>query len=108
MNGRLGSERPAAFQPLKVPAFRLAVSNWGRGTYQVFKKRRIMGRRSNFPKLTPEPLKVMYSVGAYLAGCGLEKRLRQQFSRKKLVDLNWSVVAINAWNRIANSFRRTS
>jgi AhpD family alkylhydroperoxidase len=30
---------------------------------------------------------------------------RQQFSEKELVDLNWVVVAINAWNRVAISLR---
>jgi AhpD family alkylhydroperoxidase len=30
---------------------------------------------------------------------------RQHFSEKELVDLNWVVVAINAWNRLAIAFR---
>ncbi len=30
---------------------------------------------------------------------------RRHFSEKELVDLNWVVVAINAWNRLAISFR---
>lgn len=30
---------------------------------------------------------------------------RAQFSEKELVDLNWAVAAINAWNRVAISFR---
>jgi AhpD family alkylhydroperoxidase len=30
---------------------------------------------------------------------------RRQFSEKELVDLTWAVAAINAWNRIAISFR---
>jgi AhpD family alkylhydroperoxidase len=30
---------------------------------------------------------------------------RQHFSEKELVDLNWVVVAINAWNRLQISFR---
>jgi AhpD family alkylhydroperoxidase len=30
---------------------------------------------------------------------------RQQFSEKELVDLTWAVAAINAWNRVAISFR---
>jgi len=30
---------------------------------------------------------------------------RQRFSEKELVDLNWVVVAINAWNRLAIPFR---
>ena len=30
---------------------------------------------------------------------------RQQFSEKELVDLNWVVVAINTWNRLAIPFR---
>lgn len=30
---------------------------------------------------------------------------RGQFSEKELVDLTWAVAAINAWNRIAISFR---
>jgi AhpD family alkylhydroperoxidase len=29
---------------------------------------------------------------------------RTQFSEKELVDLNWAVAAINAWNRVAISF----
>lgn len=32
-------------------------------------------------------------------------RVRAQFSEKELVDLNFAVVAINAWNRIAVPFR---
>jgi AhpD family alkylhydroperoxidase len=31
--------------------------------------------------------------------------VRQHFSEKELVDLNWVVVAINAWNRLAIPFR---
>jgi AhpD family alkylhydroperoxidase len=31
--------------------------------------------------------------------------VRKQFSEKELVDLTWAVAAINAWNRIAISFR---
>jgi|SRR5436190_13023158 len=31
--------------------------------------------------------------------------VRAHFSEKETVDLNWAVVAINAWNRIAVSFR---
>jgi AhpD family alkylhydroperoxidase len=30
---------------------------------------------------------------------------RKQFSDKELVDLTWAVAAINAWNRVAISFR---
>jgi AhpD family alkylhydroperoxidase len=30
---------------------------------------------------------------------------RQHYSEKELVDLNWVVVAINAWNRLAIPFR---
>jgi AhpD family alkylhydroperoxidase len=30
---------------------------------------------------------------------------REQFSEKEIVDLTWAVAAINAWNRIAISFR---
>src|SRR4051794_5219663 len=30
---------------------------------------------------------------------------RRQFSEKELVDLTWAVAAINAWNRVAISFR---
>jgi AhpD family alkylhydroperoxidase len=30
---------------------------------------------------------------------------RERFSEKELVDLTWAVAAINAWNRIAISFR---
>jgi alkylhydroperoxidase family enzyme len=29
----------------------------------------------------------------------------QQFSEKELADLTWAVAAINAWNRVAISFR---
>jgi AhpD family alkylhydroperoxidase len=35
----------------------------------------------------------------------LYAEVRQQFSEKELVDLTWAVAAINAWNRIAISFR---
>lgn len=30
---------------------------------------------------------------------------REQFSEKELVDLTWAIAAINAWNRMAISFR---
>ena len=30
---------------------------------------------------------------------------REQFSEKEMVDLTWAVAAINAWNRVAISFR---
>ena len=30
---------------------------------------------------------------------------RKHFSEKELVDLNWAVAAINAWNRVAIAFR---
>lgn len=30
---------------------------------------------------------------------------RKHFSEKELVDLNWAVVAINGWNRVAITFR---
>ena len=33
------------------------------------------------------------------------KEARQHYSEKELVDLNWVVVAINAWNRLAVPFR---
>jgi len=33
------------------------------------------------------------------------KEARQHYSEKELVDLNWVVVAINAWNRLAIPFR---
>jgi alkylhydroperoxidase family enzyme len=36
---------------------------------------------------------------------GLYAGAREQFSEKELVDLTWAVVATNAWNRIAISFR---
>jgi AhpD family alkylhydroperoxidase len=35
----------------------------------------------------------------------LYAEVRQQFTEKELVDLTWAVAAINAWNRIAISFR---
>jgi AhpD family alkylhydroperoxidase len=35
----------------------------------------------------------------------LYEEVRQHFDEKELVDLNWSVAAINAWNRVAISFR---
>ena len=35
----------------------------------------------------------------------LYAEVRQQFSEKELVDLTWAVAAINAWNRVAISFR---
>jgi len=35
----------------------------------------------------------------------LHAEARRQFSEKELVDLTWAVAAINAWNRIAISFR---
>lgn len=31
---------------------------------------------------------------------------RRQFSEKELVDLNYAVIAINAWNRLAIAFRK--
>jgi len=30
---------------------------------------------------------------------------RKHFSEQELVDLNWAVVAINGWNRVAITFR---
>jgi len=36
---------------------------------------------------------------------GLYEETRRHFSEKELVDLNWVVVAINAWNRLAIPFR---
>jgi AhpD family alkylhydroperoxidase len=33
------------------------------------------------------------------------RRVREHFSEKELVDLNFAVVAINAWNRLAIPFR---
>ena len=33
------------------------------------------------------------------------ERVRQHFTEKELVDLNFAVIAINAWNRIAVTFR---
>jgi AhpD family alkylhydroperoxidase len=35
----------------------------------------------------------------------LYEQTREQFSEKELVDLTWAVATINAWNRIAISFR---
>jgi AhpD family alkylhydroperoxidase len=35
----------------------------------------------------------------------LFQEARKQFSEKELTDLTWAVAAINAWNRIAISFR---
>ncbi len=35
----------------------------------------------------------------------LYEETRRHFSEKELVDLNWVVVAINAWNRLAIPFR---
>src|SRR5262249_44228305 len=35
----------------------------------------------------------------------LYEEARDHFSEKELVDLNWAVAAINAWNRVAISFR---
>jgi AhpD family alkylhydroperoxidase len=140
-----------------------------------------MELRLNYAKLSPEPVKALYSVGAYVAGSGLEHALvelvkvrasqvngcaycldmhtqdaraageteqrlyalsawretpfftdreraalawaeavtlvgggvpdavfeeaRSQFTEKELADLTWAVVTINAWNRIAISFR---
>jgi AhpD family alkylhydroperoxidase len=140
-----------------------------------------MEQRLDYPGLAPEPMRTMYGLAAYLAGCGLEPALLQlvkirasqlngcafcidmhtkdaraageteqriyalnawretpfftdreraalawteavtrigggvpddlyaetrgQFSEKELVDLTWAVAAINAWNRVAISFR---
>jgi alkylhydroperoxidase family enzyme len=33
------------------------------------------------------------------------EEVRQHYSEKELVDLNWVVVAINTWNRLAIPFR---
>lgn len=35
----------------------------------------------------------------------LYAQAREQFNEKELVDLTWAVAAINAWNRMAISFR---
>jgi AhpD family alkylhydroperoxidase len=140
-----------------------------------------MEQRLDYFKLAPDAARAMYSLGTYLAGCGLEHSLlelvkirasqsngcafcidmhtkdaraageteqriyalaawretpfftereraalswaealtqiangvtddlfaesRKQFSEKELVDLTWAVAAINAWNRVAISFR---
>jgi AhpD family alkylhydroperoxidase len=140
-----------------------------------------MEPRLNYAKLSPEPIKALYAVGAYVAGSGLEYALvelvkvrasqvngcafcldmhtqdaraageteqrlyalsawretpffsdreraalawaeavtlvgggvpdavyeeaRRQFTEKEIADLTWAVVTINAWNRIAISFR---
>jgi AhpD family alkylhydroperoxidase len=140
-----------------------------------------MQERLPYAKLSAEPAKPMYALGAYLARCGLEKGLlelvkirasqingcafcidmhtkdaraggeteqriyalnawretpfftdreraalawaeavtrigdgvsdlvfkeaSQHFNEKELVDLTWAIAAINAWNRIAISFR---
>jgi AhpD family alkylhydroperoxidase len=140
-----------------------------------------MEPRLNYPKLAPEPLKVMYGLEAHVRECGLEhgllelvktrasqingcafcldmhtqdaraageteqrlyalsawreapfftereraalawteavttldgpvpdavyEEVRPHFAEKELVDLTWAVVAINAWNRLAISFR---
>jgi AhpD family alkylhydroperoxidase len=141
-----------------------------------------MEARLDYAKLAPEAMRALYSLGAYLAKCGLEHPLlelvkirasqingcaycidmhtkdaraagetegriyalnawretpffsdreraalawteavtrisdggvaddlyaeaRGQFSEKELVDLTWAVAAINAWNRVAISFR---
>lgn len=34
-----------------------------------------MEQRLNYPTLAPEPIKAMYAIGNYLAGCGLEHGL---------------------------------
>jgi AhpD family alkylhydroperoxidase len=36
---------------------------------------------------------------------GLFEHTKEHFSEKELVDLTWAVAAINAWNRVAISFR---
>src|SRR4051794_37064033 len=140
-----------------------------------------MEARLDYAKLAPDAMRALYSLGAYLAKCGLEHALlelvkirasqingcaycidmhtkdaraageteqriyalnawretpffsdreraalawaeavtqigggvsddlyeeaRRQFSEKELVDLTWAVAAINAWNRVAISFR---
>jgi AhpD family alkylhydroperoxidase len=140
-----------------------------------------MEARLDYAKIAPEPMRALFSLGAYLEKCGLERPLlelvkirasqmngcaycidmhtkdartageseqriyalnawretpfftdreraalawaeavtmitggvsdevfeeaRGQFSEKELVDLNWAVAAINAWNRVAISFR---
>ncbi len=33
------------------------------------------------------------------------ERLRARFSEREVVDLTWAIAAINAWNRLAISFR---
>ena len=38
-------------------------------------------------------------------GDAVYRRAREQFGEKELVDLNFAVVAINAWNRVAVPFR---
>ena len=140
-----------------------------------------MEARLDYAKLAPDAMRALYSLGAYLAGCGLEPALRElvkirasqingcaycidmhtkdaraageteqriyalnawretpfftdreraalawteavthigegvsdalfaevrgAFSEKELADLTWAVAAINAWNRVAISFR---
>jgi AhpD family alkylhydroperoxidase len=140
-----------------------------------------MEARLDYAKLAPDPMRALFSLGAYLEKCGLERSLLElvkirasqlngcaycidmhtkdaraageteqriyalnawretpfftdreraalawteavtrigdgvsdelfdeakgQFSDKELVDLNWAAAAINAWNRVAISFR---
>jgi AhpD family alkylhydroperoxidase len=141
----------------------------------------MMKARLDYAKLAPDPMRALFSLGAYLEKCGLERSLLElvkirasqlngcaycidmhtkdaraageteqriyalnawretpfftdreraalawteavtrigdgvsdelfdeakgQFSDKELVDLNWAAAAINAWNRVAISFR---
>jgi AhpD family alkylhydroperoxidase len=140
-----------------------------------------MRQRLDFASLAPEPIRGLYAVETYLAGCSLERSLRElvkirasqingcafcidmhtkdaraageteqriyalnawretpfytdreraalawveavtelnkgvpdelfeeargQFSEKEIVELTWAIAAINAWNRLAISFR---
>src|SRR5512143_2692018 len=44
-------------------------------------------------------------LGSEAVPDALYDEARRHFSEKALVDLNWVVVAINAWNRLASPFR---
>jgi alkylhydroperoxidase family enzyme len=66
--------------------------------------------RLNPHQAAPEAMKALVALENYVQGSGLDHSLiddqaRQNFSETELVKLTLRIAAINAWNRIAISFR---
>jgi hypothetical protein len=55
-----------------------------------------MTPRLDFARIAPKPYESLISLETYLSRCDIERAL---------MDLTYVIVAINAWNRLAISFR---